>query len=99
MIDLTFEAILPLYDRIVEAIGGTAGLRNRAGLEPALAQPRMTFSGVALYADLESEASALAYPLIRSHSLVDGNERTGFAAIGAFLRPERYQIVAMAEFP
>jgi death-on-curing protein len=96
VIHLTIDAALRLYDRIIEATGGTAGIRDRAGLESALAQPRMTFGGAELYADLESKAAALAFSFIKNHPFVDGNKRIGFAAMDAFLRLNRFKIVATA---
>ena len=70
---------------LVERWGGAAGLRDLAGLESAVAQPRATFGGRDLYATAEEKAAALAYSLVQNHPFVDGNKRVGHAAMATFL--------------
>ena len=45
----------------------------------------MTFGGEDLYPDLATKAVALGFSLIRNHPFVDGNKRTGHAALETFL--------------
>jgi hypothetical protein len=40
---LTLEELLELHRLVVSQTGGRSGLRDRGGMESALAQPRMTF--------------------------------------------------------
>jgi death-on-curing protein len=61
------------------------GILNLGGLESALAQPRMTFARSDLYPTIADKASALGYFLIQNHPFVDGNKRTGHAAMEIFL--------------
>lgn len=86
MIYLDTERTLRLYERVMQATGGSVGLRDRALLESALAGPRMTFGGEDLYPSLEEKAAALGYSLIKNHPFVDGNKRVALAATDAFLR-------------
>ena len=65
--------------------GRSAGLRDLAALESALAQPRMAFGDTDLYTSLEEKAAALGYSLISNHPFVDGNKRIGHAALETFL--------------
>lgn len=58
---LTVDEVLVLHERIIATSGGSQGLRYAAGLESAIAQPRMTFEGVDLYPTLVSKAVALGY--------------------------------------
>jgi death-on-curing protein len=45
----------------------------------------MTFSGEDLYPTIIEKAAALGFSLIRNHPFVDGNKRTGHAAMEVFL--------------
>jgi death-on-curing protein len=45
----------------------------------------MTFGGEDLYPDLATKAAALGFSLSRNHPFVDGNKRTGHAALETFL--------------
>src|SRR3990172_5504673 len=94
---LTVEEVLAIYDQIIQGTGGSAGIRDIGGLEAAIAQPRMTFGGDELYPTLIEKASALGYSLIQNHPFVDGNKRTGHAAMEIFLVLNGYHIVASVE--
>lgn len=82
---LTLEELIELHRRIIEASGGSHGIRDRGALESALAQPRMTFAGQELYPALPDKAAALAFSLILNHAFIDGNKRIGHAAMEVFL--------------
>lgn len=82
---LALADILLLHKRLIEETGGSAGLRDIAALESALAQPQMTFDGEALYPDVTEKASTLMFSLVLNHPFVDGNKRVGFAAAELFL--------------
>jgi len=45
----------------------------------------MTFAGQDLYPDLASKAAALGWSLIKNHPFIDGNKRTGHAALETLL--------------
>ena len=77
--------MLELHRRVIAGWGGAAGVRDLAGLESAVAQPRATFGGRDLYPTAEEKAAALAYSLIQNHPFVDGNKRVGHAAMATFL--------------
>jgi death-on-curing protein len=91
---LTREQILTLHKRIIEQSGGSMGIRNRDGLESALAQPYMTFSGQELYPTLIEKVAALGFSLINNHPFIDGNKRIGHAAIEVTLLMNGYEIKA-----
>jgi death-on-curing protein len=82
---LSLGEVLELHRRIVAETGGASGLRDLGALESAVAQPRMTFGGQDLYADLADKATALGFSLIQNHPFVDGNKRVGHAALEVFL--------------
>ncbi len=89
---LTLAEVLFLYRQIIAQSGGMAGLRDKAALESALAQPRMTFGGHELYPTIASKAAALGFSLITNHPFVDGNKRIGHAAIETFLVLNGFEI-------
>ena len=73
------------------------GVLNLPALESTLAQPRMTFAGADLYPTLVEKAAALGYMLIQNHPFVDGNKRTGHAAMEVFLVLNGHEIHASVD--
>ena len=94
---LRLREILQLYHRIIEQSGGSMGIRSLSTLESALAQPQMTFGGEDLYPSTIEKAAALAFSLIQNHPFVDGNKRTGHAAMETFLLLNGHEINAPSE--
>lgn len=82
---LTLVEVLNLHRQVIEQSRGALGLRDLAALQSALAQPRMTFGGEDLYPTLADKAAALGFSIIMNHPFVDGNKRTGHAAMETFL--------------
>lgn len=82
---LSPEQVLELHRLQMRRFGGSAGLRDRGGLEAALARPQMTFGGEDLHPDLEAKAAALLHSLVVNHPFVDGNKRIGAAVAELFL--------------
>ncbi len=82
---LTLNEVLELHSQIISQSGGTPGILNLSALESALAQPRMTFGGGDLYSTIADKAAALGFSLVTNHPFVDGNKRTGHAAMEVFL--------------
>ncbi|MBK8988146.1 MAG: type II toxin-antitoxin system death-on-curing family toxin [Chloroflexi bacterium] len=89
---LTLSEALELHERVVTQTGGASGLRDMGGLESALAQPRMTFEREELYPTTAEKAAALGFSIIQNHPFVDGNKRTGHAAMEIFLVLNGYEI-------
>ncbi len=91
--NLTLEQVLRLHERTILEHGGGTGIRDTGILDSAINQPRMSYGGADLYVSLEEKASALGYSLINNHPFVDGNKRTGMAAMNAFLEMNGYSLV------
>jgi len=93
--------VVAYHARLIDLFGGSHGMRDEALLDSALAQPRATFDGTPLHADLWETAAAYGFHLIRNHAFVDGNKRIAAVAIGAFLdvngAPLRVDEVALYE--
>jgi death-on-curing protein len=82
---LALGEVVELHRRLLEATGGTSGIRDFGALESAIAQPKATFEGVDLYPRLVEKAAALGFSLVQGHAFVDGNKRVGHAAMETFL--------------
>lgn len=91
---LTVEEVLLVHARLIQRTGGSSGVRDLGLLESALARPRATFDGRALYPGLWHQAAALMHSLIRNHPFVDGNKRTALAAASLFLESNGYTLTA-----
>jgi death-on-curing protein len=78
---LTLGEVVALQQRIIAATGGAAGIRDLGALESAVAQPRASFGGEDLYPGVIEKAAALGFSLVMGHPFVDGNKRTGHAAM------------------
>ncbi|MBM3335498.1 type II toxin-antitoxin system death-on-curing family toxin [Candidatus Sumerlaeota bacterium] len=94
---LTLGEVLDLYRQVMEQSGGALGVRDVDALESAIAQPRMTFGGQDLYPTVVEKAAALGFSLIMDHPFVDGNKRTGHAAMETFLVLNGLEIRASAD--
>jgi death-on-curing protein len=91
---LTLGEVVALHRRLIAATGGASGIRDLGGLESALAQPRASFDGNDLYPGVIEKAAALGFSLVMGHPFVDGNKRTGHAAMETFLVLNGYELSA-----
>jgi len=94
---LTVNEVLETYSRVMQQSGGAIGIHDLGALESAVAQPRMTFGGEELYPTIVEKASALGFSLIQNHPLIDGNKRTGHAAMEMFLVLNGHEISATVD--
>ena len=97
MLYLSPEQVLFLHARLIAETGGSQGVRELDLLQSAVARPQASFGGVDLYLDLFSKAAALFDSLVRNHTFVDGNKRTGIAAAAIFLRLNGRRLTASNE--
>ena len=81
----TPEAVKAIHAEVLSAHGGSAGLRDEALLESAVAAPRATMMGDPLFTDPVEIAAAYLFYLCRNHPFVDGNKRTALATCLVFL--------------
>jgi death-on-curing protein len=91
---LTLGEVVALHRRLIATTGGTSGIRDLGGLESALAQPRASFGGDDLYPGVIEKAAALGFSLVMGHPFMDGNKRTGHAAMETFLVLNGYELNA-----
>lgn len=83
MIFLAFEQIVLINKIVIQKWGGLLGIRDKTLIESAIANPQNLF----FYqkADIYTIASSYAVSIIKNHGFLDGNKRTGFACMNAFL--------------
>jgi death-on-curing protein len=82
---LSLDQVLALHKAQIDEYGGAHGLRERNGLESAVARPQRTFGGEDLYPDLSDKAAPLWHSLVVNHPFIDGNKRIGAMAAELFL--------------
>lgn len=85
MIRFSEEKVKFLYQLMVEATGGTFGIRDENLLNSALEGIFQTFNGKYLYPSKEEKGAMLGYSLISNHAFVDGNKRIGVYVMLTFL--------------
>jgi death on curing protein len=89
---LTVAEVLAMHADQIQRYGGSHGVRDQGLLEAALFRPQTGY-----YADLIEEAAALWESLSQNHAFIDGNKRTAFAAMYAFLAINGARLTADAE--
>lgn len=92
MITLTKEQVLMLHSQLIEATGGSAGIRDEGMLDSALSNPFQSFGGESLYPSIQAKAAQLCYGLVKNHAMIDGNKRLGTHVMLVFLALNGYEL-------
>ena len=82
---LSLDEVLEIHQQQIKRYGGSAGIRDAAGLESAIATPQATFDGAFLHATIPAMAAAYLFHLCQNHAFIDGNKRVGANAAITFL--------------
>jgi death on curing protein len=82
---LSLDEILEIHEEQIARYGGSAGLRDPAGLESAVATPQATFGGEFLHTSIPAMAAAYLFHLCQNHAFIDDNKRVGANAAITFL--------------
>ena len=82
---LTASAVQAIHNDVLEAHGGSPGIRDLALLESAIAAPQATMMGQPLITDPIEIAGAYLFYICGNHPFVDGNKRTALASCLTFL--------------
>ncbi|HUN39625.1 MAG TPA: type II toxin-antitoxin system death-on-curing family toxin [Acetobacteraceae bacterium] len=77
------QLVLAIHEEQLAAHGGASGVRDEGLLESALARP-LNHAGYG-ETDTVQLASLYAIAIARNHPFLDGNKRTAFVALEAFL--------------
>ena len=86
--------ILAIHYGIIEATGGSHGVREVGLLASVAERPRMRFGGKDLYPSIFGKAAVYFESLARHHVFIDGNKRTAFAVAVRFLFLNNYEFSA-----
>ncbi|EKD41862.1 MAG: Death-on-curing family protein [uncultured bacterium] len=97
LIYLTKQQVMAMQEVLIRKYGGMSGLRDEGLLESALAQPRQTAFGEALYSDVYSKAAAYCFSLSENQPFIDGNKRIAAAVMGTFMILNGYTMKASSK--
>ena len=86
---LTAAEAAEIHRAMIEAHGGSHGIRDIGALESALFRPQSGY-----YEDIVAEACALLESLAVNHPFSDGNKRVAFGAMEVFLLTNGWRIDA-----
>ena len=89
----TVEEIDLIHIQIIDASGGSHGIRDIGRLESAVATQTQNVFGTELYVSAFQKAAALMKGVIADHAFVDGNKRTGMMLAIIFLERNGYETV------
>ena len=92
MMRLSKEQVLLLHKRLIEATGGSDGVRDNGLLDSALANPFQSFSDEELYPSVQAKAAQLCFGIVKNHPMVDGNKRLGTHLMLVFLALNGYEL-------
>ncbi len=81
----TVEDIELIHLQVIDASGGSHGLRDRGRIEAVIATQTQEVFGEVLYKSIFEKAAALCRGIIADHAFIDGNKRTGIMTAFIFL--------------
>ena len=92
MIWVSADDVIMIHSRIIQATGGIDGLRDRPGLEAAIAAPLQSFGGQDLFPTDVEKIARLGYGLASNHAFLDGNKRIGAMMVQLLLKWNGYRL-------
>jgi death-on-curing protein len=95
MISLTLDQLLEIHVLVVDATGGSTGIRDLGRLEAAIATQTQNVFGEELYPRPIDKAAAIIRGIIADHPFVDGNKRTAMLTGLAFLDINKIRFTAI----
>lgn len=94
---ISIDEALEYHNGVIDEFGGSKEIRDRAGLEAALARPYMTFDQQDLYPTAIDKAAAIFESLIINHPFIDGNKRTAYVLLRLTLLDEDLDLISSQE--
>ena len=92
---LTVNDILIIHALVVEATGGSHGVRDTHLLHSIVHRPQGVFAGKELFPGVFLKAAVYLEAIARYHVFIDGNKRTAIAAAARFLALNNYNLHAL----
>lgn len=93
MIWVSADDVVALHSKIIKKTGGIDGVRDRSGLEAAVAAPLQSFGGEDFYPTTINKIARLGYGLAANHAFIDGNKRIGALMTQLLLQWNGYRLV------
>lgn len=93
MIWASADDVIALHSKIIKKTGGIDGVRDRSGLEAAVAAPLQSFGGEDFYPTTIDKIARLGYGLAANHAFIDGNKRIGALMTQLLLQWNGYRLV------
>ncbi|MBL1211409.1 type II toxin-antitoxin system death-on-curing family toxin [Geminocystis sp. GBBB08] len=90
---LSMRLVIGIHQEQITEHGGANGLRDKGLLESALVRPQNQYHYHQI-TNIPSLASTYTFSIVKNHSFIDGNKRTGFIAGVTFLMLNGYQFTA-----
>ncbi len=84
--------IIKLHSKMIEATGGSSGIRDIGLVESALNRCHSSFGGQDMYPEMIRKISVVTYSLVNNHGFIDGNKRVGIAVMLILLKLNSFQI-------
>ena len=94
---LNVEQVLAAHVALIKRYGGSQGIHDQGLLESAVFRPQASAFGQEAYPTLLEKCAVLGYSLIQDHHFLDGNKRTGFAAMHLMLLINGYDLTSTSE--
>ncbi len=91
---IRLDVVLAIHAAQLAEHGGLEGLRDRNGLESAIASPRNMFSYGDPTPDIAAMAAQYAFAIACNQVFLDGNKRTALVVCRIFLILNGYNLVA-----
>lgn len=91
------EEILAIHSEIIDATGGSHGVRDPHLLASIAEKPKGGFSEKELYKGVFLKASVYLESVANYHVFIDGNKRTAVAVAARFLHMNGYELDASNE--
>lgn len=92
---LTVDDVERLHLQIIDASGGSHGIRDHGRIQSAVASQKQAVFGQELFKTVFDKAAAMARGIIADHPFVDGNKRTGMMSALLFLEYNKVDMNAV----
>jgi death-on-curing protein len=94
---LNLEDIELIHMQIIDASGGSQGVRSRGRIESVIASMRQEVFSEELYPTIFEKAAVLLRGIVADHPFIDGNKRTGTMSALIFLNLNGYDTSALSD--
>ncbi|MFN8672769.1 MAG: type II toxin-antitoxin system death-on-curing family toxin [Candidatus Sericytochromatia bacterium] len=89
---LELEEVLKIHAQLIEAHGGSHGVRDTGALISSLETPKSGFGDEYFHKSIFDKASAYLFHIAKNHPFIDGNKRIAFACADVFLLLNGYRL-------